>query len=847
MKRENLMNALRLGTLLTVMAALAACSGGAPTTQNPITTAPTVQDYSGPPPSNADVQAFKLALWDNIKASNRCGGCHNAGGQSPQFARNDDINLAYQAANTVVNLTQPDQSRMVVKVGGGHNCWLASASACADTLTVWIRNWAGATATGGRQIVLQAPVIKEVGASKTFPGDSTKFKASLLWLDPSNTPTSEGVLRHYCARCHSSTAATPQQPFFASSDPEEAYAAVKAKINLDTPESSRLYVRLKDESHNCWTDCTTSASVMLTAIKSFTDNILVTPVDPDLVTSKALTLYDGTVAAGGNRFDSNVIALYEFKTGSGAIAYDTSGVEPALNLTMSGPSGSVEWVGGWGLNIKAGGKVQGSTTGSKKLADLIKSTGEYTVEAWITPANVAQEDAYIVSYSGGAMARNFTLGQHAYQYEMRARSSKTDANGAPALLTSDADEDAQASLQHVVLVYDAVNGRHLYVNGKDTGDPDPQGGGTLADWDDTFALVLGNETSNNRQWTGVLRLVAIHNRALTQAQIQQNFDVGVGERYFMLFNVESRTNVPKSYVMLEAQQLDSYAYQFSKPTFISLEPNVSVPSLQIKGIRIGVNGTEAKVGQAYIPLDATVNSSNYVQGTGQLLSLVGTTIALDKGPLADEFFLTFEQIGSLVHPVVEQNPSPIDITQIPNGTPQPTVGMRTFEEISATMSKLTGVPTTNANVSQTYNTVKQQLPTVEAIDTFLASHQTAIAQLAIEYCNALVEDTSARATYFPGLNFGATANTYFAVQGNRDLVINPLLTKMVGTNISTQPTEASIRLALEDTTLDPQTSLPYGLFPRLTAGAAGSSADRTATVTKAACAAVLGSGTVLLQ
>jgi hypothetical protein len=209
--------------------------------------------------------------------------------------------------------------------------------------------------------------------------------------------------------------------------------------------------------------------------------------------------------------------------------------------------------------------------------------------------------------------------------------------------------------------------------------------------------------------------------------------------------------------------------------------------------------------------------------------------------------LTFEQIGSLSHPVVEPNPSPVDITQLPNGTPQPTIGMRTFEEISATMSKLTGIPATNANVAQTYNTVKQQLPTVESIDTFLASHQTAVAQLAIEYCNALVEDTGLRASYFPGLNFSATANTYFASQGNRDLVINPLLTKMVGTTISTQPTEASIRTALEDTTVDPQSGLPYGLIPRLIAGPGPFASDRTATVTKAACAAILGSGTVLLQ
>ena len=164
------------------VAILAGCSsGGAPTVVNPVTTAPPVLDYTGPASANADVQAFRINLWENIKANNRCGGCHNASqpGQTPQFARNDDVNLAYQAANSIVNLQQPDQSRMVTKVAGGHNCWLQSPAACADTLTVWIRNWAGSAATGGTQIQLQAPTIKEVGGSKTFPASSAAFAWAL--------------------------------------------------------------------------------------------------------------------------------------------------------------------------------------------------------------------------------------------------------------------------------------------------------------------------------------------------------------------------------------------------------------------------------------------------------------------------------------------------------------------------------------------------------------------------------------------------------------------------------------------------------------------------------------------
>ncbi|MEJ0034543.1 MAG: LamG domain-containing protein [Gammaproteobacteria bacterium] len=827
---KSFLRAVKLGSALAFAAVLAACSGGgAPTTVNPVTSAPPIADYTGPAPQNADVQAFKLNLWENIKASNRCGGCHTANGQSPMFARNDDVNAAYQAANTVVNLAQPDQSRMVLKVGGGHNCWLAAASACADTLTVWIRNWAGSSASGGTQIELQAPTIKTVGASKSFPTDLTVFEASLLWKDPSNPDGQKGVLQHYCSRCHSSTAAVPQQPFFASSDSAEAYAAVRAKINLDTPAQSRLVVRLRDESHNCWTDCGTASAAMLAAVKSFTDNVAVSNINPDLVVSKALTLYDGTVAAGGNRFDTNVIALYEFKTGSGNVAYDTSGVEPALNLTLSS---STMWVGGWGINVQAGQKAQGSTTASKKLTDQIKSSGEFTIEAWMANADVVQEDAYAVSYSAGVSARNFTLSQKAYQYEAMVRTSKNDANGKPSLLTLDKDRDAQAALQHVVLTYDPVNGRKLYVNGQFTGDMDPKAGGTLADWDDSFALVLGNETSSNRQWKGVMRLVAIHNRALTVEQIQQNFAAGVGERYFLLFNVSDLVDVPKAYLMFEGSQYDSYSYLFNKPTFISLDPNATIPTIDLAGIRIGVNGTEARVGQTYVPFKATIGGSNYQKGTGQLLSNTGAVVALDKGPADDLFFLTFEKIGSHSHSVAEEQPSQ---PQFGLDQPQPDLGLRTFDELNATYSKLTGVPITDATVAATFANVKQQLPTVESIDAFLASAQTGIAQLAIAYCSSMVDNQATRDAFFgPGLNPNQGSG-YFASDVNKAPVMAAIRTT-INTNLASQPNAAVVDAAIKKL-LDTIANNPTSQANPKGAGNA----------MKAACGAALGSAATTVQ
>jgi len=817
-------NTLRHILIASALVVLAACSSGASTTVNPSTSTPTVSDYSGPSPSTADVQSFRINLWENIKANNRCGGCHNATGQSPRFARNDDVNLAYADANGVVNLTQPDQSKMVLKVAGGHNCWLSSAQACGDILTTWIKNWAGSVAGGGTKIQLLAPNdVPVAGKVKTFPAtvnDPGSNFQSTIWAlvrDPA---------RGNCVRCHAPNAATPQSPFFASADAAEAYAAAQAKINLDDPLKSRLYVRLKEESHNCWPpSCDASAAAMLAQINAFVDNVPAIEVDANLVLSKALTLYDGTVAAGGNRYETNTIAKYEFKI-PGTTMFDTSGVEPALNLQLSG---TAEWMGGWGVNIKAGGKAQGTTTGSKKLADRIKATGEYSIEVWAAPANVAQEDAYIVSYSGGVMSRNATLAQRAYQYEALGRSSTTGANGAPALLTRDADRDAQASLQHVVLTFDPVNGRRLYVNGNFTGDADPRSGGSLADWDDTFALVLGNETSNNRQWQGVIRFVAIHSRALTLQQIQQNFAAGVGERYFLLFSVAQLTGVSKSYIMFEVSQYDSYSYLFSKPTFISLDPAAKPGSIPIQGIRIGVNGTEARTGQAYANVNLTVSDSNYSADNGQLLSEVGTVIGLQKGPLSDQFFLTFDRIGTNTYartPVTGVTQAPVDLSA------QSDIGVRTFEQLNQSMSKITGVPTTNAGVRSTYLQVQQQLPPVPSIEAFLASHQTGVAQLAIKYCSVMV-DTNPTA-FFPALDVNAAAAGQFGDANGKNKLIAPLLQKVFqqqtgGADLITQPTDAEARSEM---------SL---LIDKLIAGGASSK-----TVAKATCAAALGSGALTI-
>ena len=835
------MNLRRITCLLAIAVplALSACGGGGAPTTATAATAPTSQAsaYTGPAAATTDVTAFQVNFWNNVRVQNRCGQCHNATSpsQMPNFARSDDVNLAYAQANTVVSLSAPATSIIVTKVSGGHNCWLADPSACGAILTTWISNWAGATgAASATQVQLQAPPVQTVGQSLNFPNDSGNLYGNTIYT----------LTGQYCVRCHSSTAnpATQQSPYFADPQLLIAYPAAIPKIDLtgcspfvagSAPAAngapvvcgtnSRFYQRLLTDNHNCWDNCASDAAQMLVQIQKFAQSLSPSNIDPSLVVSKALTLTQGTVASGANRYDADTIAKYEFQTGNGYTAYDTSGVDPAADLTISG---NVLWAGGWGITVGAGGKAQASTSGSSKIYSLIEATGEFSVEAWVAPALVAADKSYMVSYSGGDTLRNFTLAQTNQSYDFVMRSSNSDLNGMPQLQTPAAAMLLQPALQHVVLTYDPVNGRQIYVNGVNSNVPDPQKGAAISNWDNTFALVLGNEVSNDRSWQGLIKFVAIHSRAMSPTQVMENFNAGVGQRYYVLFNVSQVTGVSQAYVMFTVSQYDSYGYLFDKPTFISLDPAAKPNNIPIKGLRIGMNGNIPQVGQAFIPLNTTVTTAGYT-AQGQVLSPIGTVIGLQSGPLTDQFFLTFDQLGSQSHVVVEPAPTP------PGFTPGPIVadiGVRTFAQINATLSQLTGVSMKNAAVNKIYLAVQQQLPSDPTLEGFSSSNQIGVAQLAIQYCNAAVNSPGLQTQLYGTI---LAANQFTSPTGT-NTVTSALANRVLGNSPTSQPAAASITGELTT------------LIGKLCTTNACTTMAGTNAVAAAACATALGSADMLI-
>ncbi len=804
-----------------ILAVLAGCGGGsgASVEQLPDGSTSTTTNYSGPAPATDDVQAFKLSVWDNLVSENRCGSCHGTGDQAPTFVQSDDINSAYAETNKIVNLNNPQESLLVTKVAAGHNCWLTSDQACADTLTSYLQNWIGNIGGGSNKIELTAPIIKEPGSSKNLTDDH--LDAYQTGLYP--------LMVQYCADCHSSSATFPQSPYFADADIEVAFEAARSRINLNIPQDSRLVVRLASEFHNCWSDCTANGNEVLEEVQTLANSIQPTSINPDYLVSKALGFNEGVPAtSGGTRIENNVIAKWEFKTGSGQVAFDTSGVEPAVNLNLIG---DVVWVGGYGIQI-IDGKAQASTASSRKIHDLLTATNEYSIEAWVVPANVTQEGpAVIVGYGGGDTRRNFTLGQTLYNYNFLHRSSTTNLNGEPALSTPDAQEILQASLQHVVVTFSPTVGRIVYVNGERVDTAENSDPGNLNDWDNSFAFVLGSEPSGNNLWQGTIRLAAIHNRALNQSQIQTNFDAGVGEKFFLLFSTAHLLEVPDSYVVFEVSQFDSYSYLFNKPFFISLDATAIPSGIPVQGLRIGINGKEADIGQAFINLPVSeLDSAFYNPDTGQELSPLGTIIAIEQGPDTDEFFLTFERIGDHTD-VTLKDPAIGGSLDLILGDPKPHIGVRLFDEMNASMSKLTGIDPFSSSVRDLYLTIRQQLPAVEEPEAFVSSHQMAVTQLAIGYCDALVEDTNLRNSFFPGLNFSTPADQLFSTDAGKLLVINPLRDNFSGVGLSEQPDI---------------TGEISNLIDQLRVCSSDCSA-RTGSVVKAACAAVLGSAVVMVQ
>ena len=230
---------------------------------------------------------------------------------------------------------------------------------------------------------------------------------------------------------------------------------------------------------------------------------------------------------GPGRVTDGLVALYTFDEGTGTTVKDTSGVAPALDLTIDVAS-SVQWKTGF-LHVLAPVRIR-SFVAAQKVFDRCTASGEITAEAWLRLDSVVDtsDGAFtpnrIVTMSIDGSNRNFTLGhdEDRWVFRVRRTGDASGFNGTPGLQTPSGT--ATLNLAHVVATRAASGLTTAYRDGTEIETQNQIG--DFSNWDPAYELTLANELADDRDWLGELHLVAIYDKALSPAEIQQNLGAG---------------------------------------------------------------------------------------------------------------------------------------------------------------------------------------------------------------------------------------------------------------------------------------------------------------------------------
>jgi hypothetical protein len=127
--------------------------------------------------------------------------------------------------------------------------------------------------------------------------------------------------------------------------------------------------------------------------------------------------------------------------------------------------------------------------------------------------------------------------------------------------------------------------------------------------------------------------------------------------------------------------------------------------------------------------------------------------------------------------------------------------------------------------------VQQQLPSTYSLESFSSADQVGIAQLAIQYCNTMV-NTPSLVTQMFGSGVTINGSTY---PGSTGTVASALATAVLGTGLTTSPASTTVTNELTS------------LIGSLCSTTACNTTARAQAVTAAACAAAFGSADMLIK
>ena len=219
------------------------------------------------------------------------------------------------------------------------------------------------------------------------------------------------------------------------------------------------------------------------------------------------------------RVRDGLVALYNFGYLKGALVPDRSGFLEAADARLDDPEAVTPAEGS--LTIDRPTRLR-SLERVAKIADLVRVSGELTVEAWVEPATQDEAaSAGIVMMSNATSQHNFALVQMGDRFEARFRTSRTGTGEAGPIRTPEAS--ARPALAHLAFTRDRSGRARVFLDGEIASEGTIAG--SASDWEKT-TLVIGNGPRGREPWLGRVYLVAIYGRDLLAEEVMRNFRAG---------------------------------------------------------------------------------------------------------------------------------------------------------------------------------------------------------------------------------------------------------------------------------------------------------------------------------
>ncbi|PID59208.1 MAG: hypothetical protein CR986_06945 [Ignavibacteriae bacterium] len=227
------------------------------------------------------------------------------------------------------------------------------------------------------------------------------------------------------------------------------------------------------------------------------------------------------VTANNQRAIRGAQIFYEFNEQKGNIIHDVSEVGDSLNLKIESQS-TTTWAPN-GIIIDSSSKLTQVSDNQKKY-NSFKNSDEISFEIWLKPHLLNQSGpARIVTFSKNKFERNYGILQNGTKYEVWLRTTSTDDNGFPSLMSMDGVTQNKLTQLVFTLAYDDT--AKLYINGELNSKKFLEG--SFSNWDSSYSFQLANELVDEKPWLGRLNYLAIYNRALTEMEVLHNYNISI--------------------------------------------------------------------------------------------------------------------------------------------------------------------------------------------------------------------------------------------------------------------------------------------------------------------------------